>query len=102
MKEIGAQMPSAIVDESNSGWKMINRWLTGVIGLEKHHGSSGKSILPDLYLPVDSLKDDDVDRMIVDSQEEAIADQEVNKATANKSSKINSVTDSNSTTTIDG
>ena len=62
MKEIGAQMPSVLTDESNSSWKMINRWLTGVIGLEKHHGSSGKSILPILYAPSEGA-----DKMILDS-----------------------------------
>jgi len=49
LKEMGAPMPSAIVNESNSYWEIINRWLTGAIGLERHHGSAGKSVLPDLY-----------------------------------------------------
>merc|ERR1711966_249647 len=52
LKEMRAPMPSSLIDEANPYWKVINRWLTAVIGLEKHHGSSRKSILPDLYSPV--------------------------------------------------
>jgi len=95
-------MPSAIVDESNSAWKIINRWLTGVIGLEKHHGSSGKSVLPILYSPVGSSQDEDVDRMIVDSQEDAVINEDENKDAKQDSPTIDAVTEPESSSTFDG
>jgi hypothetical protein len=101
MKEMGAPMPSALVDESNSCWKLINRWMTGVIGLEKHHGSAGKSILPDLYPSATSSQDDEVDRMIVDSQE-TVTNEKKNKITTQDSPNIDAVTEPDSSTTIDG
>jgi hypothetical protein len=58
LKEIGAPLPSSVLDGSGDWWCLINRWLTATIGLEKHHGSRGKSILPELYAPVgDGNKD---------------------------------------------
>ena len=101
MKEMGVPMPSALADESHSCWKIINRWLTGVIGLEKHHGSSGKSILPILYSPVGSSQDDDTDRMTVDSQEETVTNERENKVIRQESSKIAVFTVPDSSTTID-
>jgi len=68
LKEMGAPMPSAIIDESNACWEIVNRWLTGAIGLERHHGSAGKSVLPDLYSSASSSQDDT--RMAIDSQED--------------------------------
>ena len=100
MKEMGAPMPSALVDESHSCWKIINRWLTGVIGLEKHHGSSGKSMLPDLYSP--ASQDNDTDTMIVDSQEETVTNEGENKVITQESSKIAIFTGPDSSTTVNG
>ena len=102
LKEIGADMPSAIVDESNSFWKIVNRWLTGVIGLEKHHGSSGKSILPILYSPIGSSQDEDADRMIVDSQEDVVINEDGNKNTEQDSPTIDAATEPESSSTFDG
>jgi len=102
MKEIGGPLPSVLVNESNPCWKIINRWLTGVIGLEKHHGSSGKSILPDLYSPAGSWQDDDADKMVVDSQEEIVTNEGENKITTQESPKTDPVTDpEDSSTAID-
>ncbi len=102
MKEMGAQMPSALIDESKSSFKIINRWLTGVIGLEKHHGSSGKSILPILYSPVSPSQDEDVDRMIVDSQEEAVINETEDKNAKQDSPKTEAVTEPGSSSTFEG
>jgi hypothetical protein len=102
MKEMGASMPSALIDESNSCWKMINRWLTGVIGFEKHHGSSGKSLLPALYSQAGSSQDDEVDRMIVDYHEENVTNESGDKVTIQETPVIESVKDPDSSTTVDG
>ncbi len=99
MKEMGADMPSSIVDETNSSWKIVNRWLTGVIGLEKHHGSSGKSMLPILYSPVTPSQDDDVDRMIVDSPEETVINKSDDKKAKLESPKPDAVTEPESSST---
>ncbi|KAG7357209.1 zinc-finger UBR box domain containing protein [Nitzschia inconspicua] len=49
LKVMGGPLPSSIINSSGEWWSLINRWLTATIGLEKHHGSNGKSILPELY-----------------------------------------------------
>ena len=101
MKEMGVPMPSALVDESHFCWKIINRWLTGVVGLEKHHGSSGKSLLSDLYNPSASSEEDYTDRMMVDSQEETIVkERETNLS--KQPPKININADPDSSLVIDG
>jgi len=87
LKEMRALMPSALVDESNAYWGVINRWLTAVIGLEKHHGSSGNSVLPELYSPADLSKKNDTDKMLVDSHEDSV----------NKKGRDNILTAENST-----
>jgi len=46
LKEMKGPMPSAILNASDDWWSLVNRWLTAVIGLEKHHGSRGKSVIP--------------------------------------------------------
>jgi hypothetical protein len=51
LKEMQAPMPSAIIDQTGEWWSLVNRWLTAIICLEKHHGSRGKSVLPELYSP---------------------------------------------------
>jgi len=103
LKEIGAPMPSALIDESNFCWKIINRWLTGVIGLEKHHGSSGKSILSDLYSSIDSSQDDDGDKMIVDSHEDTQINEGVENKVATEESPITDpFADTRSSTPVDG
>ena len=71
LKEMGAPMPSALVDESNTSWGMINRWLVAVIELEKHHGSSGKSALSELYSSADFPQNNGADKMLVDSHEDS-------------------------------
>ncbi|KAL3924864.1 MAG: hypothetical protein SGILL_000787 [Bacillariaceae sp.] len=59
LKEMQAPMPSTIIDQTGEWWRMVNRWLTGIICLEKHHGSQGKSILPELYSPPGPGEDSD-------------------------------------------
>jgi Proteolysis_6 C-terminal len=54
LKEMKGPMPSAVMDESGIWWNLVNRWLTSVITLERHHGSRGKSVLTDLFPPVGS------------------------------------------------
>ena len=70
LKAMGAPTPSSLVDESNSCWKIINMWLTAVIGLEKHHGSYGNSLLPDLYSATNVSVSLDADKMVVDSYDD--------------------------------
>lgn len=47
LKELGGPLPSDLIDTSRPWWPMLNRWLTGAIGFEKHHGSRGKSLISD-------------------------------------------------------
>lgn len=46
-KSLRGPNPSALNDASGEWWSLINRWLIGAIALEAHHGSSGRSIVPD-------------------------------------------------------
>jgi hypothetical protein len=48
LKEMEGPLPSILVDESQPWLALINRWLTALIVLERHHGSSGNSLLPEL------------------------------------------------------
>jgi len=48
LRALQGPSPSAFVDTSRDWWVLINRWLIGAIGLEAHHGSSGRSILSDI------------------------------------------------------
>ena len=45
LKEMQGPLPSTIVDQSSYWWPFVERWITSVIGLEKHHGSRGHSVL---------------------------------------------------------
>ena len=65
LKEMLSPLPSSIIDGSGEWWAIVNRWLTGAIGLERHHGSRGKSVLPDLYSPPG--EDDDQKMTVFDS-----------------------------------
>eukprot|EP00536_Pseudo-nitzschia_multiseries_P013927 jgi/Psemu1/291151/fgenesh1_pg.632_\ len=91
LKEMGGPMPSVIVDESNAYWGITNRWLTAVIGLERHHGSSGKSLLPDLYSTSGSTQEDT--SMRIDSHEDSRTNGEENKVTTENYQEMDSVTD---------
>lgn len=45
-KALRCPRPTQFVDGSSNGWlPLINRWVVAVVGLEKHHGSSGRSII---------------------------------------------------------
>jgi Proteolysis_6 C-terminal/Putative zinc finger in N-recognin (UBR box) len=48
LKEMKGPMPSTMLSVSGDWWALINRWITAVIGLEKHHGSRGKSLIPSI------------------------------------------------------
>eukprot|EP00934_Nitzschia_sp_Nitz4_P005331 Nitzschia sp. Nitz4//scaffold51_size120721//17088//26419//NITZ4_003718-RA/size120721-snap-gene-0.34-mRNA-1//-1//CDS//3329553835//5321//frame0 len=48
LKEMQAPLPIAMIESNNSWWSLINRWLTSVIVLERHHGSRGSSVIPEL------------------------------------------------------
>jgi hypothetical protein len=48
LKEMQGPLPSALVEKSGPWLTLINRWLTSVIALEKHHGSAGNSVIPEL------------------------------------------------------
>lgn len=48
LKEMEGPLPSTLVDESQPWLSLINRWLTSLIVLERHHGSTGNSLLPEL------------------------------------------------------
>ena len=45
-KALRCPLPSEIVNENNGDWlSLVNRWLVATIGFEKHHGSSGLSVV---------------------------------------------------------
>jgi hypothetical protein len=48
LKALQGPNPSALIDVSGEWWFLINRWLVSAIGLEVHHGSTGRSIIPDI------------------------------------------------------
>jgi hypothetical protein len=48
LKEMQGPLPSKLVDPSAPWLGLINRWLTSIISLEKHHGSSGSSLVPEM------------------------------------------------------
>jgi len=103
LKEMIAPMPSSLIEDTNAYWKVINRWLTAVIGLEKHHGSSGESILPDLYSPVNVSQNDDDDDMVIDLQEDCIInDGGENQLTTLDSHQLDSATAQESFIPVDG
>jgi hypothetical protein len=76
LKEMEAPLPSTIIDESGDWWRLVNRWLTASIALEKHHGSRGKSILPELYSPRAHEEDNDQKMAVADSPSELPASDE--------------------------
>merc|ERR1712166_531731 len=89
---MGAPMPSALVDESNTSWGMINRWLVAVIELEKHHGSSGKSALSELYSSADFPQNNGADKMLVDSHEDSSTIERRIKVAAEESTETDNST----------
>jgi hypothetical protein len=54
LKEMQGPLPSSVIGESGPWLSLVDRWLTGVIGLEKHHGSRGQSLIPEL-VPSESV-----------------------------------------------
>ena len=48
LKEFQGPLPTALVDQAGNWLPLINRWLSSTIGLERHHGSRGLSLLPEL------------------------------------------------------
>ena len=48
LKEMQGTLPSKVIDPSSPWFGLINRWLTSIISLEKHHGSSGSSLVPEM------------------------------------------------------
>lgn len=54
LREMQGPMPSLLIDDSSSWWGLINRWLTAAIVHECHHGSRGRSILPNLDAPAEA------------------------------------------------
>ncbi|KAL3923025.1 MAG: hypothetical protein SGILL_001888, partial [Bacillariaceae sp.] len=65
LKEMQAPMPSAVIETTGEWWPLVNRWLTAIICLEKHHGSRGKSILPNLLSPPKGNGSESDDKMDV-------------------------------------
>mmetsp|Transcript_26458 Transcript_26458/g.74018 ORF Transcript_26458/g.74018 Transcript_26458/m.74018 type:complete len:3261 (+) Transcript_26458:550-10332(+) len=47
-REMGGPMPTSIADKSSFWWSLIGRWINHVIGFELHHGSDGKSLIPQI------------------------------------------------------
>ena len=37
--------PSDLVDDSGKWWQLVNKWLVTIVGVEIHHGSSGRTVL---------------------------------------------------------
>lgn len=52
-KVLGGPLPTELIDDPNANdwFSLINRWLTATIGFEKHHGSSGRSVVQAASLP---------------------------------------------------
>jgi hypothetical protein len=48
MKEMKGPLPTALVDDAGTFLALINRWLTAVVVLERHHGSRGQSLIPEI------------------------------------------------------
>jgi hypothetical protein len=46
VKAMDGPKPGDLVDSSMEWWAVINRWLVAAVGLELHHGSAGRVILP--------------------------------------------------------
>jgi hypothetical protein len=68
IKEMKGPLPSSLIDEAGSWWPLINRWLAAVIGLEKHHGSRGSSMVAEIIsAPASSKADEDAKMTSVDS-----------------------------------
>jgi hypothetical protein len=63
LKEMKGPLPSLLIEESGSWFPLINRWLTAVIGLEKHHGSRGQSVIPELTRTTANQASKDDDKM---------------------------------------
>lgn len=49
MKEFGGPLPSFIIDQSSAWGSLVDRWLIAVVGWDLHHGSSGKTLLPNTF-----------------------------------------------------
>ena len=68
IKEMKGPLPSSLIDEAGSWWPLINRWLAAVIGLEKHHGSRGSSLVAEIIsAPAGMKADEDANMTSVDS-----------------------------------
>jgi Proteolysis_6 C-terminal len=93
LKEMGAPLPSAVIDESGEWWRLINKWITAAIGLEKHHGSRGKSILPALLSPLTRSSNDGNEDLKMSAADEsgsghdAVDGSAKNQSVATKASK---------------
>ena len=48
LKEMQGPLPSSLINESGEWLPLINRWLASTIGLERHHGSRGLSLIPEI------------------------------------------------------
>jgi Proteolysis_6 C-terminal len=48
LRALEAPPPLALIDNSSPWLSLINRWLVAVVGLELHHGSVGRSLLPSI------------------------------------------------------
>jgi hypothetical protein len=69
IKEMKGPLPSSLIDEAGSWWPLINRWLAAVIGLEKHHGSRGSSLVAEIIsAPASTKADEDAKMTSVDSE----------------------------------
>jgi len=45
-KALRCPLPTDFIDPSANDWlSLVNRWLTAIVGFEKHHGSSGRSVV---------------------------------------------------------
>lgn len=47
-KQMHGSLPTGLIDPNEPWFQLINRWLTAVIALEKHHGSVGDSVIPEV------------------------------------------------------
>lgn len=48
LKEMKGTLPSKLLDANTPWLALINRWLTSIIAFEKHHGSCGGSVVPEM------------------------------------------------------
>jgi hypothetical protein len=50
-KALQCPLPSALIASNSEWFSLINRWLVAVVGLELHHGSMGRHIVPTVVSP---------------------------------------------------